>query len=59
MTDLPILIGFFAGGLSGYMIGRSLRENEFDLLQSELFKVKNHLRELQRLYDAQHKMRER
>lgn len=52
MSDLPIIIAFLAGGFTGYLIGRSRRATEFDVLQMELCKVRNHLGTLQRLHEA-------
>lgn len=52
MSDLPIIIAFLTGAFFGYLIGRSRRATEFDVLQMGLCKVRNHLETLQRLHEA-------
>lgn len=55
MTDLPIIIAFLAGALTGYFIGRSRRGTEFDLLQLDLYKARNQLDTIRRLDEAKEK----
>lgn len=52
MSDLSIIIAFLAGGFTGYIIGRSRKENEFDLLRLELCKARNQLDAIRRLERA-------
>lgn len=52
MSDLQIVIAFLSGALFGYLIGRSRRATEFDLVRLELFEAKNRLDVIRRLDEA-------